>query len=470
MNAWPRARKWLWAFVATLVVIAQGPLFLHSIRVTWAEGNDFFQDWASARNVIEGYPAYLPLSEAISRYYPQAEKRSVPKAYLPWNAHPPTSVLATVPLALMDYPEAGILWNVLGLLALVVSLGLITRELNLPVPTWSVVPIATVALLCSPIRTQVAQGQWNALLLLLLTLAWAADRRGWNLSAGLWVGTAVTLKLFPIFLLLYFATRRRWGAIIAGSLWAGALSLITVAVLGLDAYRDYLSRVLPTLQQFRYGWSNASLPAFWTKNFAAGASHYGLYIGPLIQAPLLARTGMVMSWALVLATTFYFVNRSRCFSANKLVYGDLCYALTMVAMLLLTPICWDHYLLLMALPLALIWVGLDPSNLQRLAFMVLVTAVWVGPSELWRLRGVDLQAAWPDFQSVPPKTYVLHRSYFVPVFLSVHFYALLASFLWLSLLANREMAGSKYLSGRPWAFTVGLVRLPASKPTNQPGA
>jgi hypothetical protein len=30
------------------------------------KGNDFFQDGSSARNVIEGRPAYLPLSESIT--------------------------------------------------------------------------------------------------------------------------------------------------------------------------------------------------------------------------------------------------------------------------------------------------------------------------------------------------------------------------------------------------------------------
>ena len=84
-----------------------------------------------------------------------------------------------------------------------------------------------------------------------------------------------------------------------------ALSLVTIAALGLDAYRDYYNLVLPTLREFRSGWDNASLQAFWIKNFAVGANHYGLYAEPMVRGPLLAQTGIVLSYAAVLVTTFF---------------------------------------------------------------------------------------------------------------------------------------------------------------------
>ena len=112
-------------------------------------------------------------------------------------------------------------------------------------------------------------------------------------------------------------------------------------------------------------------------------------------------------------------------------------------MLLITPVCWEHYLLLLALPLALVWAGLGQSNLQRFAFLVLIAAVWVGPNELYRMGGVDLLAEWPDYQDVPPRTYVIHRPLFPPLVLSVHFYALLALFLWLVILLRREIGGAE---------------------------
>ena len=411
--------------------------------MTWKEGNDFFQDWSSARNVLAGRPAYLPLSDSVSRYFPRVEGRTPPTAHLLWNAHPPTSVLAILPLALLDYPRAGTLWNVTSLIALAASLVLIARDLNIALPAWSILPMVTLGLLCSPTRTQISQGQWNAPLLLLLTLAWVEERRGRDSRAGIWIGIAATLKLFPIFFLFYYVIWRRWRAVIAGFVVVVTLSVITVAFLGLDAFPTYFDRVLPTLDLFRSEWDNASLLAFWTKNLAAGASHYGLYVEPVIKVPVLARAGIILSYASVLATTFLFIHRPCTCSDDKHKYGDLCYSLTMVAMLLLAPICWDHYLLLLALPLALIWSGLGQSSVPRLAFLLLVAAVWVGPHELWRVGGVDLLAGCPDFHDVPPGTYRIHRPFFLPVFLSLHFYALLGTFLWLAVLARREFVAAR---------------------------
>lgn len=442
-NAWPVGRKWIWALLAIYVLVAQGPSLLHNIRGRWDGGNDFFQDWTSARNVLEGRHAYLPLSVAAARHGPKVGGRPAATARLPWNAHPPTSVLATLPLALLDYLDAVTLWNVLGLIAITASLALIFRELRFPVAAWSILPIVTLGLLCNPVRAQVSYGQWNAPLLLLLTLAWVADRRDRSLQAAFWVATAATLKLFPLFFLFYLAIRRRWKAAIACILWLLALSLVTAAVLGSGAYRDYFHHVLPTLKEFQASWNNASIVAFWLKNFSTGASLFGLNIEPVVFAPHLARAGIVASYALILATTCLFIDRSRFVSHTRPKCGDLCFALSTVAMLLITPVCWEHYLLLLALPLALVWAGLGQSNLQRFAFLVLIAAVWVGSYELYRMGGVDLHAEWPDYQDVPPRTYVIHRPLFPPLVLSVHFYALLALYLWLVFLLRREISGAE---------------------------
>jgi hypothetical protein len=432
----------IWALLATYVLIAQGPSFLRSIPGRWDGGNDFFQDWTSARNVLEGRHAYLPLSEAAALHGPKLGGRPAVIPRLPWNAHPPTSVLATLPLALLDYLDAVTLWNVLGLIAIAASLALIFRELRFPVAAWSILPIVTLGLLCNPVRAQVVYGQWNALLLLLLTLGWVADRRDRCQRAGFWVAVAATLKLFPLFFLLYFAIRGRWRAVLACLLWGIVMSLVTAVVLGWDAYRDYFHHVLPTLKEFQAYWNNASIMAFWLKNFSTGASLFGLTIEPVIFAPHLARAGIVASYALILATTCLLIKRSRFVCDARPRCGDLCFALSTVTMLLLTPVCWEHYLLLLALPLSLVWAGLGQSNLQRFTFLVLIVALWLGLSELWRACGLDVRSNWPDFLDVPPRTYIIHRPLFPPLILSVHFYALLALYLWLVFLLRGELAGA----------------------------
>jgi hypothetical protein len=478
LNAWPAGQKWIWAILATFAVIVQGPLFLQSFRVTWNSGNDFFQDWASARNVLEGRPAYLPLSESLTRHYPKTELNRRPQAQLRWNAHPPTSIVATLPLAFLDYPVAGTVWNVMSLIATAASLRWIAREWNLRVSAWSISPILALGLLCNPIRTQISQGQWNAPILMLLILAWVADRREHPLWAGLCMGFASALKLFPLFILINFAIRRRWRALIAATSGFIVLNLATAAILGAEAYSTYLHEVLPSLQVFQSDWDNCSLSAFWMKNFAVGASHFGLYAGPLIRAPLLARVGMVLSSGAILAISCFLIAKlarwdrrtgsvigqdfqrdaslervtdtlpvagdgALCRGQGEPRCDDLSYSLTLVAMLLLAPVCWDHYLLLLSLPLALIWARLGPSSRQRIAFLILTVMVWLGPYEIWKLGGIDLSRDLPGFQDAPPATLVIRRPLFVPVFLSLHFYALLGCYAWLVFLAVGKIVPAK---------------------------
>ena len=178
------------------------------------------------------------------------------------NAHAPTSVLLAVPLARMAFPDAFLVWNLISLGALVASLWLVQHQLRIPISAWSVGPLVALLLLCFPLWEQCRLGQLTLILLLLIAGAWAADRSGRPWLAGMLLGIAAAIKLFPSFLLFYYALRRRWRSVAAGILTIGALSVLTAAALGFDSYRDYFFNVLPEIQWFRVGWNNNSVWGF----------------------------------------------------------------------------------------------------------------------------------------------------------------------------------------------------------------
>ena len=115
------------------------------------------------------------------------------------------------------------------------------------------------------------QGQFNLVLLVLLTGSWTADRSGRPLLAGALVGVATAIKLFPGFLLLYFVVRRDWKAIAAMAASLLILTGLTATVLGTAAYRDYVTEVLPrTRSMYESSWMNASFAGFWSRLFNPG--------------------------------------------------------------------------------------------------------------------------------------------------------------------------------------------------------
>src|SRR5262249_38446445 len=61
---------------------------------------------------------------------------------------------------------------------------------------------------------------------------------------------------------------------------------------------------------------------------------------------------------------------------------DHAFGLSLTAMLLVSPITWDHYFLLLMLPGVLLWRKLS-SGLQRVALLLCLTFLWLDKSMYW---------------------------------------------------------------------------------------
>ncbi len=133
-----------------------------------------------------------------------------------YNAHPPTSVLLALPLARLDYPDAVLAWNTISLVAFLISLGIVA--VALPVPRSLFLPVLALLTFCHPLYGSVYQGQLTLILVLLVTLTWALDRSGRPNAAGIVLGTAAAIKLFPAYLVVYFAARGQLRPLLAAVL------------------------------------------------------------------------------------------------------------------------------------------------------------------------------------------------------------------------------------------------------------
>jgi hypothetical protein len=394
VRPWPLGRRLFWVVVALLVGCWQGPSLISHLQPRREVAHDFFQEWASARNYLTGLPIYLAHRESYPRHlgYPQ-----LPEDQVEYNAHPPTSVLLAVPLGWLDYPHAFLAWDLLSLLALAVAVALVVRGLKVRWSWWALLPLGTLLLLCDPLHTHLVLGQLNLILGSLVVAAWLAWRRGHTGWAGFWLGLATALKLFPGFLLLYAVWRGQVRTVVVGSVTIAAATVLTVAVLGADCYRDYVRVVLPRLQAWQHNGGNMSLVGFWNKLFfptyveeqtnslspeelrdgVATSYRIGRSI-PLYRSATVARVGGMVSvtaFILVWAWVVGRLPRSR--------YFDLGFALTVTVMLLFSPITWNHYYLLLLLPLAVLWKRL--SGWKRGVFWVAVVSLCFNYPWLLRL-------------------------------------------------------------------------------------
>jgi Glycosyltransferase family 87 len=390
LGAWPRATTWLWGGLAIIVSVSFIPFYLGELSGRSNSMTDFFQDWASARNFLEGLPVYSNHRVTIPRYLGKKDLNES-DLFVEINAHPPTSILLLIPFGALPYREALFRWNLLSLGMFAVSLALVWRGLRIPRSVRSVFPATTLSLLCFPLLVHIHFGQITLLILLLLTGVWTADRADRRILAGVLLGTAVTIKLFPAVLFLYFIVRKRWRTVASGLVSIALITMLTASILGIHAYRAYVNDVLPNVAKYRGLWFNLSLPGYWTKLFDPPREFS--FIQPITRSPVLASISIYSTCVLILGTLAWFIVRAR--TRTEL---DLSFGLTMTAMLLVSPITWDHYLLLLLVPLAMAWTQLPESQGFRLLFVGIVVACWTWPYVVFDNtipRGLVLGTAHP---------------------------------------------------------------------------
>ena len=313
---------------------------------------DFTQDWLSARDALAGRSAYGSLPDALRRHF-GAEP---PEDFLPWNAHPPGSVLLALPFATLEHHDAFFAWNLVTFPLFVVAVWIVVAELG----PWRGACAAGVAAIvsvlgvtCYPLHQQVVLGQFNALLAFLLTVAWVADRRDKWALAGVAVGVAAAVKLFPAFLFVYLLAARRWRAAGVAALTLFVVSGIAVAVFGVEAYRVYAREVVPAVSaKYATQWNNISLSAFWLRLFDPTAESR---VVALTASPLLGKVFAAGSRLLVVVLVAFAAWRARSVAAR-----DRAFALAAIAMVLVSPIAWPHYLVMLVVP-----VGLAVAELGR---------------------------------------------------------------------------------------------------------
>lgn len=326
--------------VAIAVIVAMAPAWLAIMRPDPIRPRDFVQDWASARNVLTGRPVYTDQRQTLPDYIGRDTRGGLNVVY---NAHPPTSVLVTVPFALLDYATAGWWWNVLSLVLLVVSLALLARGIGWQPTGWAIAPIVALLMLWVPLWLHTLQGQLGLLLLALFTGAWWAGRQGRWVWCGALLGAAATIKLFPILLLGLLMLLGRWRGVVAGMAAAAGLTILTGAALGIRAYIDYATVVVPQLDRWRPDWINSSLTGFFAHLFAPDTTIEPFWHNPTLAVLVSGLAGLVVIGVVAWAAW-----------QHGRTDFDGVYTLALTGLLLLSALTWSHYFVVLLIPLV-IW-------------------------------------------------------------------------------------------------------------------
>jgi hypothetical protein len=365
--------------VALAAVCWKGQDFLESLRppATLREfcRLDFSQDWISAQNFFVGAHVYESQQTAVRRI---AGDNTLAEGdvKLSYNAHPPGAVLLALPFGLLDFRLALVAWNAASLIAVGASLCLIFQMLQGKIWGWVLLPAACFLVSSHPLQETLHEGQFNGFLLLLLTAAWFAARQRSRWVCGALLALATYLKLFPglFFVVLLFQRdfKTFWAAVVC----LAGLALSGVLVLGLESHQDYLFGVVPAIgRDHLASWNNHSLPGLWGKVFNPGQPSFE----PLVQSAFLERMALAVSWAGVLLLLWLASRRE---APGGGVAATI--PLATVAMILLSPVAWNHYFVILLLPTAWLFHRLATPGWRRVGLILCVAILWLPQWTLWK--------------------------------------------------------------------------------------
>ena len=294
-------------------------------------GYDYFAYVGAARRVLEGAQLYDPSVNVAGGF----------AIYL----YPPPFALAFVPFALLPDDIGVPFWTLLLVAATVAAIGL------MPIPATARWLLLLVGGISWPVAYSIKLGQVGPILLLAFVVGWRWIDRPRPLGLSIAGGTLV--KIQPVAHVLWAILTRRWAAAAVALGIIAAACLLATLLLGPGVWADYAALLA------RVGSSPITTP----HNFTPGAVAYAAGLSEAAAASLqLAVTAAVV--VVVIAAAL----RSS---------AEASFVTTAVASQLISPVLWDHYSMLLLLPVGYLlgrrhwWAALVP-----LAFWLPVAATY----------------------------------------------------------------------------------------------
>ena len=235
----PKLRQWMYIGEWMLLALLVAYLGVRTLPRAWRTLNtDFPNYYLTARLTREHYDT--------SRIYEwiwvqrQKDHRDIDQRIVGMVPITPFSTLVVWPLTSMSALSAKHCWLVLNLVLLFGTLALLRSLTHLP---WR--RVALVAALSFPLQVNFLFGQYYILLLFLLAFSCWLYVRQRRFLAGVLVGLASGLKIFPILYLVYFARKKDLKAFVGTVVGGVGTVVVSLLVFGWQLNRTYLTQVLP---------------------------------------------------------------------------------------------------------------------------------------------------------------------------------------------------------------------------------
>lgn len=313
--------------------------------------NDFQAFYGSVKLFLNGNNIYtsIPLDQ-IGEVSKEVMNLRGWKTLYP-NLNPPLLTLILLPFGILDYQTAYIIWSMFSLICGFISVFIITKALFQGDNINGSIQIAILLLIFYPTFSTIILGQVSMMLLLLLVVSWISFRSGRNALAGIFLGIALGLKLFTGLFLLLVIFRQKWKLLLWYIGTYITINLISVIIFKVETYQAYIN-ILRSVSWHAASW-NGSVFGFISRLF--GESGYN----SIFNRPELSFSISVAFSLLLFSLCIWIIHLSRKSLLND---EDLLFSLTLILMLLFSPLGWMYYFVLLIIPATIIWSRIRNTN------------------------------------------------------------------------------------------------------------
>lgn len=262
---------------------------------------------------------------------------------LAYFLYPPISLLFLLPLLSFPIEIAGKLWIVANIVLLLITLKLLFSLYKVRFFSIEGLCILLLVFIAFPTRFTLGMGQINIVIFFFITSMYYFIKKKKDFESGIFLGFSILLKLQPLLFIVYFLLKKRW------RVFGGFFIVIMVGVIFSlvfipeHVFKYYFLKVVPDLlTSFPKEYYNQSLSGFLGRQFPGNS------ISPLIR--------MILS-GLIVCTTFIFIQN------DKKKHQEIFHLnILLVTQLLINNISWQHYYILLTLPLVHLYIYIKRSH------------------------------------------------------------------------------------------------------------
>jgi alpha-1,2-mannosyltransferase len=356
---------------------------LAAYYAVWSIANWVSLDAAALRFDFQSYFTGAQAAAHGADVYAEFKRTWGTEAWTVAYIYPPFFALLLAPLTGLGLVTAGRVWLIAVHAAFLGSLWLLLR-INPELPATGRRLFLAAALAFMPVYVGVKFQQVATLWLLLLTAAtWAALRRR-PARAGLFLALAASLKVIPVLCIPLFARLGRWRTALSAT--ALLIGITAVSLAAAPGSWQFFTVVLPRIGAGNSNWDNASIDGLVSRLVALDPRALGPATASIAEA-------LVALAAIAILGITLWRARPGGDPSWRLRLGM---AATVVALLMVSSVTWQHHLVTLLLPLAIA--------------MAWIAARRPRPGYAWTLA-LGYALCWSDRRILPlPADQVVHSA------------------------------------------------------------